>query len=572
MRAPGGTRLGIWAAILVAACLLVLVISPVLALDTFLTSQAQVSEGCWAPNVKVNDDWEAAWQGDPSIAVDRRGNAYAVWEDRRNGWPNTDIYFSNRAPGGSWTVNVRVNEEAARAVRQTHASIAVTPGGDAHVVWMDDRSWTLCYDIYASFMPAGGSWTANVRVTDDSPGHTQRDPSLAVDSSGNAYAVWADTRPQWFEYIYFSERPPTGGWSDNARLPDIQRVVQDSPSIAVDTSGNLYVVWTDSRVFTDNCCRGDIYFSYRPAAGSWGASARVDDAPPTTSQWAPSIAVDSNGNAYVVWEDHRSGDPDIRFSYRAAGGSWTPSIQINDDESATEQSLPSIAVDSAGNAYTVWQDRRNGDWDIYFSYRPADGSWSSNIKVNDDMSQADQTHPDVAMDAPGKVYAVWEDSRNGDCDVYFSHWPTFPAGDLVWQDSDWNGIQDPGEPGVKGIAVDLYARRDCGGAPVASDVTDANGNYLFRVDPGTYCAQFTGIPQGWSFASQDQGPDDALDSDADPETGQVRNMVIADGAGDLDQDVGLRAAEEFVPEPGTLALLCGGLLGMAGYTIVRRRS
>ena len=41
-------------------------------------------DGPWAPNVRVNDDVGTREQSSPSIAVDRSGNAYAVWEDDRN--------------------------------------------------------------------------------------------------------------------------------------------------------------------------------------------------------------------------------------------------------------------------------------------------------------------------------------------------------------------------------------------------------------------------------------------------------------------------------------------------------
>ena len=123
---------------------------------------------------------------------------------------------------------------------------------------------------------------------------------------------------------------------------------------------------------------------------------------------------------------------------------------------------------------------------------------------------------------------------------------------------------------MEGIAVDLFRTRDCGGAPVASDVTNANGNYLFCLDPGTYCAEFSNVPQGWTFASQDQGADDTLDSDANPATGRIRNIVLVEGAGTLDQDVGLQAPEEFVPEMGALTLLGSGLAGLAGYVTLRR--
>ena len=47
----------------------------------------------------------------------------------------------------------------------------------------------------------------------------------------------------------------------------------------------------------------------------------------------------------------------------------------------------------------------------------------------------------------------------------------------MWHDLDGDGIQDPGEPGVAGVTVELFRVGEQ--APVDSIVTDANGAYLF---------------------------------------------------------------------------------------------
>ncbi len=77
-------------------------------------------------------------------------------------------------------------------------------------------------------------------------------------------------------------------------------------------------------------------------------------------------------------------------------------------------------MDSSGNAYAAWYDYRNGDFDIYFSYRSLGGSWGANLKVNDDPGTEDQRSPAIAVDASGNAYAAWGDRRNGDSDIYFS--------------------------------------------------------------------------------------------------------------------------------------------------------
>src|SRR5262249_30543055 len=57
-------------------------------------------------------------------------------------------------------------------------------------------------------------------------------------------------------------------------------------------------------------------------------------------------------------------------------------------------------------------------------------------------------------------------------------------GDSVWNDLNNNGVQDPGEPGLDGITVQL---KDSGGNVVATTATDGAGFYQFTgLCPGTY--------------------------------------------------------------------------------------
>jgi hypothetical protein len=113
-------------------------------------------------------------------------------------------------------------------------------------------------------------------------------------------------------------------------------------------------------------------------------------------------------------------------------------------------------------------------------------------------------------------------------------------GDYVWYDTDQDGIQDTGEPGVPDIVVDLYLRDCTTGQFVATDTTDANGNYLFQdLSSGIYCLEFSNIPAGWFITLPDQGADDSVDSDADPLTAQITDINLT--AADLDEDMGLYA-------------------------------
>jgi hypothetical protein len=91
-------------------------------------------------------------------------------------------------------------------------------------------------------------------------------------------------------------------------------------------------------------------------------------------------------------------------------------------------------------------------------------------------------------------------------------------GDFVWHDMNQDGIQDPGEPGVPGVTVHLY---DCWDILLESTVTDADGLYLFTTEwDRDYYIMFD-LPSGWTVSPQDQGADDAVDSDVDAATGKT---------------------------------------------------
>jgi uncharacterized repeat protein (TIGR01451 family) len=76
---------------------------------------------------------------------------------------------------------------------------------------------------------------------------------------------------------------------------------------------------------------------------------------------------------------------------------------------------------------------------------------------------------------------------------------TATVGDMVWADLDGNGSQGPGEPGVAGVAVRVFADADQNGAPdgpaLSSTLTDAAGRYrLYGLAAGSFVV-------GYDFSS-----------------------------------------------------------------------
>jgi protocatechuate 3,4-dioxygenase beta subunit len=108
-------------------------------------------------------------------------------------------------------------------------------------------------------------------------------------------------------------------------------------------------------------------------------------------------------------------------------------------------------------------------------------------------------------------------------------------GDRVWNDANQNGIQDNGEPGIEGVTVKLYT---CDGTFVAETTTDANGIYGFSgLMPGSYYVEFVPLA-GYVITAQDQGANDAADSDADS-NGRTVCVTLQSGETNNTVDAGL---------------------------------
>ncbi|MCB1941128.1 MAG: hypothetical protein KDI53_03630, partial [Candidatus Accumulibacter sp.] len=108
-------------------------------------------------------------------------------------------------------------------------------------------------------------------------------------------------------------------------------------------------------------------------------------------------------------------------------------------------------------------------------------------------------------------------------------------GDRVWEDLNYNGIQDAGEPGLASVVVNLL---DAGGNPTGlSTSTDANGDYLFSdVVAGDYRIQVIAA-SGYYFTKENIGPDDR---DSDVDSSGVSSIInLSAGEIDLTWDAGL---------------------------------
>jgi hypothetical protein len=86
--------------------------------------------GDWGARELINDDSRDS-RSNPTIAVDRQGNAYAAWVDYRDGV--AAIYAATRPVGGEWGRNAKVSSGAANGY--TGLAIIMDWEGTVHATW-----------------------------------------------------------------------------------------------------------------------------------------------------------------------------------------------------------------------------------------------------------------------------------------------------------------------------------------------------------------------------------------------------------------------------------------------------
>lgn len=322
----------------------------------------------------------------PQIDVDSLGNAIVVWYQSDG---TADSIYASRydAASGTWG-----SAQLIESITETcwFPQVVIDPDGDAIAVW---TTWselhTNRYDVVT------GEWgiaapIASVR----SLGY----PEIAVDASGNAMVVWNDTDSSMNAYIRANRYNAVSKiWEGTVTIKtNVYTVFYlfPLPKVVMDSTGNAIAVWLQR--LSDGSYH--IYASrYDVGGGAWGAAGALNTGTAMNIQ-SHQIAMDSSGNAIVVWEQ---ADGSIHANRYVAGAGWQGSQVI-----ASQGSMPHIGMNSAGDAIAVWSDY-DGIADMVYANRYVAGTgWEGATLIETDPALA--FYPRISLDPNGNAAVVWQ--------------------------------------------------------------------------------------------------------------------------------------------------------------------
>ena len=151
-----------------------------------------------------------------------------------------------------------------------------------------------------------------------------------------------------------------------------------------------------------------------------------------------------------------------------------------------EVGIPNVTLELLdGNGDVIVTSITNVTGDFNFTGVP-DGDYT--IRLTDNYNSLNNLSP-TTSEAATRYVSFVNGQLNWDEDTFGYNGQRGSIGDYVWNDVDGDQVQDPGESGIAGVIVELYANSTIdGGTPIATTTTDSAGNYLF-----------TGLSEGTTY-------------------------------------------------------------------------
>jgi hypothetical protein len=374
-----------------------------------VAAQAQVFTG----PTRVSNNTDPSWI--PQVAGDAAGNIYAVWQDETSS--NFNVLFASSIDGFSTSKNLSNSTGFSFTPR-----IMVDSQGGINVVWADN---TLGYQaVFFSRSTNSGANFSTPKNLSNGPGNAGN-PQVAVDASGNISVVW-ENDSSTLGVFYTNSVDGGVTFSTPVNLTSNTTGSHD-PQLALDGSGNVYVVWED-----DFNSQSDIFFS-RSANPKQGVSFSTAQnlSSNTGSSTTAQLAVDASGNVSVVWADNTPGTFNI-FSTHSPDKGATFSAAKNISNSSGISAHPHISADAGGNVYAVWQGTvpPSLSRDIFLA-RSIDGGATFAASQNLANAFGSTPLPWLTVDAAGNVNISWTDTTQGNPQIFFTqstdHGATFSA-------------------------------------------------------------------------------------------------------------------------------------------------
>jgi hypothetical protein len=402
---------------------------------TIIDIRTPAPEG-WSEDIRLTDNHIAS--SHPSIAVDSDNHVHVIWPERHydpvGGKYFYQLHYTKLDRSGMKLIpDISLSGPPCSVSLQSPKSITVDSQNNVHIVWKagycvkDWVGFTDCYEyFFYTKLDAHGNkivnnllWSANWPTSNPNQCHLNY-PSIVVDRNDNLHISSLECG------IYYIKL-------DNNGNPLIQKksiAYGRELSIAVDSQDNVFLAFFDASDVAIHLMKldneGNIVID----------STKVSN---TLNRWEaqPSIAIDSTNNIHLVWQD-TDVDSTWQLYYMKLDNGVNAVVA---DKVITNRNVVSdwdwiedlsATIDSSDNIHITWPDNRDGNLEIYYLRIDNNGNPLGGETRLTSYGGSSES-PSIAVASDNKVCVTWFDNRHGYSDIYYKY-QTVRTIDLVITD------------------------------------------------------------------------------------------------------------------------------------------
>jgi len=352
-------------------------------------------------------------------------------------------------------------------------SIIIDAAGNVHIVWDDFTDYAgsgIDQDIfYKRWNASSLSWSSTEVVSTESTDNSHT-PFLGVDFEGNVHISWIDATDYagsgGNDIFYKRWNISTSLWTITEVVSTESTAYSHTPSLAVDTLGNVHIAWHDETDYAGSGTDWDIFYKRWNASTSLWTTTEVVSTESIAGSFEPSLGTDLSGNVHIMWIDTSdyagSGtDGDIFYKrWNATTSVWTTTEFVS-SESIYWTNHAFLAVDSAGNVHLAWNDATDyagsgTDEDIFYKRWDATLlTWTAAEIISTESTNL-SVQPSIIVDVAGSVHITWSDwtdyaGSGTDFDIFYKCWNVSTS---TWSTSEVVSTESSEHSGSPSIAID----------------------------------------------------------------------------------------------------------------------
>lgn len=352
----------------------------------------------------------------PKVAMSSNGDGMAVWESIRVTGIAHDVYYSHYTPSTGWSapdIIARLSPQDPFGDNSRNPDVAMDSNGNAIAVW-NGPATGQGFDVWASRFTPGGGWSQREMIHSAHPDFQDgRSPiRIAFDGNGNAIAAWVGAFG-----IQFNRYTVGVGWAtppDHGMISVLGSSIDSDPGLGVNASGEAIVVWQQHSGLAGE--RRLWSSRYSVGTNTWGAPQLADSVAGAHPAGENNVVLDANGNATASWT-HSDGSRLHILANRQVGGVWGTPTQLETTFAGTpEVGLSSaydsrIAIDGNGAVFVMWRQQLDTTQGFMRARRFVSGiGWQDPITLGNYVplfSHITDTSYDVEANAAGNAVFVW---------------------------------------------------------------------------------------------------------------------------------------------------------------------